>query len=113
MANNPLIPDYEELSAFISFTFSTLRTPYMEWANTARRAIRGLPYNEDRLSELEDFINPRREELRKAVMLASEHFEEALLVELRNQARMSKTAWRSLKKQGPVNIKTGFKLISY
>ena len=113
MASNSSIPDYEELSTFISRTFSTLRTPYLEWANLARRAIRGLQYNADRLSELEDFINARRAELRMAVILASEHFEDALLVELRNQAHMSKTAWRTLKKQGPVTIKNGFKLLSY
>ena len=113
MASNPLIPDYEELSTFISSTFSTLRAPYMEWANLARRAIRGLQYNAGRLSELEDFINARREELRRAVMLASEHYDEALLVALRNQAHMSKTAWRSLKKNCPVTIKNGFKLASY
>lgn len=113
MASFSLIPDYEELSTFISSTFSTLRAPHMEWANLARRAIRGLHYNSGRLSELEDFINAQREELRKAVMLASEHFEESLLVELRNQAHMSKTAWRSLRKNGPVTIKTGFKLVSY
>ena len=113
MASYSLIPDYVELSTFISSTFSTLHAPYMEWANLARRAIQGLQYNSGRLSELEDFINAQREELRKAVMLASEHFEEALLVELRNQAHMSKTAWRSLKKHGPVTIKNGFKLLSY
>lgn len=113
LASFSLIPDYEELSTFISSTFSTLRAPYMEWANLARRAIRGMQYNSARLSELEDFINARREELRKAVMLASEHFDEAMLVELRNQAHMSKTAWRSFRKNGPVTIKTGFKLVSY
>lgn len=113
MASYALIPDYEELSTFISSTFSTLRAPYMEWANLARRAIQGLQYNASRLSELEDFINARREELRKAVMLASEHFEEALLIELRNHAHMSKTAWRSFMKNGPITIKNGFKLISY
>jgi hypothetical protein len=113
MASNSLIPNYEELSTFISSTFSTLRAPYMEWANLARRAIQGLQYNSDRLSELEDFINARREVLRKAVMMASEHFDEALLVELRNKAHMSKTAWRSLKKNGPITIKNGFKLVSY
>ena len=113
MASYSSIPDYEELSMFISSTFSTLRAPYMEWANLARRAIRGLHYNSGRLSELEDFINARREELRRAVMLASEHFDEALLVELRNQAHMSKTAWRSLKKNCPVTIKNGFSLVSY
>ena len=113
MANNSLIPDYVELSTFIASTFSTLRAPYMEWANLARRAIQGLQYNAGRLSELEDFINARREGLRRAVMLASEHFEEALLVELRNQAQMSKAAWKSLKKNGPITIKNGFTLVSY
>ena len=113
MASYSLIPDYEELSTFISGTFSTLRAPYMEWTNLARCAIQGLQYNSGRLSELEDFINDRREELRRAVMIASEHFEENLLVELRYQAHMSKTAWRSLKKNGPITIKNGFKLLSY
>lgn len=113
MASYSSIPDYAELSTFISCTFSTLRTPYMEWTNLARRAIQGLQYNSDRLSELEEFINAQREELRRAVIIASEHFEETLLIELRNQAQMSKTAWRSLKKQGPVTIKNGFKLLSY
>ena len=113
MASYSFIPDYEELSMFISSTFSTLRAPYMEWTNLARRAIQGLQYNSGRLSELENLINARRDELRKAVMLASEHFEENLLVQLRNQAQMSKTAWRSLQKNGPITIKNGFKLISY
>ncbi len=55
MASNSSIPDYEELSSFISYKFSTLRAPYMEWANLARRAIQGLHYDTSRLSELEDF----------------------------------------------------------
>lgn len=113
MASNSSIPDYEELSSFISYTFSTLRAPYLEWANLARRAIQGLHYDTLRLSELEDFINARREELRKVVIIASEHFEEAALVTLRNQANMSKNAWRSLKKNGPITIKNGFALVSY
>jgi len=113
MASNSSIPDFEELSSFISSKFSTLRAPYMEWANLARHAIRGLQYNSRRLSELEDIINTRRDELRKAVIIASEHFEEALLVELRNEAHMSKTAWKSLKKNCPITIKNGFTLVSY
>ena len=113
MASNASIPDYEELSSFISYTFSTLRAPYMEWANLARRAIQDLPYNSQRLAELEAFINTRRDELRSAVLIASEHFEEATLVELRNTARMSKTAWKSLKKKAPITIKNGFSLVSY
>lgn len=113
MASNSSIPDFEELSRFISYKFSTLRAPYLEWANLARQAIQGLHYNTHRLAELEDFINVRRGELRKAVIIASEHFEEALLVELRNQAHMSKTAWKSLKKNRPITIKNGFSLVSY
>ena len=113
MASNASIPNYEELASFISYTFSTLRAPYMEWANLARRAIQGLSYNEYRFAELEDFINLRRDELRLAVLLASEHFEEATLVELRSSARMSKTAWKSLRKKGPITMKNGFSLLSY
>jgi hypothetical protein len=113
MASNSSIPDYEELSSFISYKFAALRAPYMEWANLARQAIRGLNYNTGRLSEIEASINSQREELRKAVIIASEHFEEALLVELRNQAYMSKTAWKSLKKNRPITIKNGFSLVSY
>jgi hypothetical protein len=113
MASNSLIPDYEELSSFISDTFSTLRAPYLEWANLARQAIQGLHYDTHRFSELQDLINARREGLRKAVIIASEHFEEAALVKLRNQAYMSKTAWKSLKKNGPITIKNGFTLVSY
>ena len=44
----------------------------MEWANLAHRAIQGLHYDTHRLSELEDFINARREELRKAVIILRE-----------------------------------------
>jgi hypothetical protein len=113
MANNSSIPDFQEISALISYKFATLRAPYLEWANLARLAIQGLPFNRRRLSELEDFIDAQRDELRKAVIIASEHFEEALLIELRNQANMSKTAWRSLKKNGPITIKNGFTLVSY
>ena len=51
--------------------------------------------------------------MRKAVLIASEHFTEAQLERLRTQARMSKTAWRSLQKNAPITIKNGFKLISY
>lgn len=113
MASYSSVPDYTELSSFISYKFATLRAPYMEWANLARQAIQGLNYNRCRLSEIEAFINTQREELRKAVIIASEHFEEALLAELRNQAHMSKTAWKSLKKNRPITIKNGFTLVSY
>src|SRR5713226_7279953 len=113
MTNYTDLPSFDELASFIEERFAKLRIPYMEWANLARLAIQGLPYNMQRLAELESFINERRAELRTAVIIASEHFDEEQLVQLRDQAHMSKYAWRSLKKNHPVTIKDGFKLVSY
>lgn len=111
--NNASIPTYDELAAFITGKFATLRVPYMEWANLARRAIQGQPYDAKRLATLELFINERRAELRTALIIASEHLEESQLTLLRDQASMSKYAWKSLKRREQVNLKDGFKLISY
>lgn len=113
MTNYTDLPSFDELASLIREQFAKLRTPYMEWANLARLAIQGLPYNSQRLAELEIFINERRAELRTVVIIASEHFDEEQLTWLRDQARMSKYAWRSLKKNRPVTIKDGFKLVSY
>ena len=113
MTSSAPIPTYDELAAFISDKFASLRTPYMEWANLARRAIQGLPYDSIRLASLEHFINERRAELRTIIIIASEHLDELQLVSLRNQARMSKYAWKSLKKREQVNLRDGFRLISY
>lgn len=110
---SPLTPSFTELTIFISSTFATLRSPYLEWSNLARQAIQGLPYNGHRLAELEQFINRQRAALRKAVLLASEHFEDAQLVKLRDEARMSKCAWNSLKKSENVTLRNGFSLLSY
>ena len=107
------IPTYDELATFIASRFAMLRTPYMEWANLARRAIRGLPYDAGRLDALECFINEHRAELRIAIMLASEHLDETRLVTLRDQAHMSKHAWKTHQKWAQVNLKDGFRLISY
>jgi len=107
------IPTYDELATLIASRFAMLRAPYMEWANLARRAIQGLPYDARQLDALERFINERRAELRIAIIIASEHLEEAQLTSLRSQATMSKSAWRSLKKRELVNLKDGFRLISY
>jgi hypothetical protein len=113
MTSSASIPTYDELAAFIADRFTALRSPYLEWANLARRAIQGQPYDAKRLAALERFINEQRTALRTAIMIASEHLDEYQLALLRNQAGMSKTAWRSLKKREQVNLKDGFKLISY
>jgi hypothetical protein len=107
------VPRFDELASSIAQGFATLRAPYMPWANLARRAVQGLPYNAQRLAELEVYINARRAELRKVVVVASEHLTEEQLEQLRNRAQMSKYAWRSLKKRRPVTIRHGFTLVSY
>ncbi len=104
-------PSFEEVTSFVKETFDVLRVPYMQWANIARLAVQGLPYDAARLAQLEMYINDMRAELRRVV--ASEHFSEEQLVLLRDQARMSKYAWRSLKKNCAVTIKNGFSLVSY
>lgn len=113
MTNYTSLPSFEELSSFIAECFARLRTPYMEWANLARRVVQGLPYDGQKLADLELFIDEQRAKLRTAVIIASEHFDEEQLTWLRDQAQMSKTAWRSLKKTRPISIKNGFTLISY
>jgi hypothetical protein len=107
------VPTFDELAPYITNRFTVLRAPYMEWSNLARLAIQGLPYNAQRLVGLEAYINELRAELRKAVILAAEHLTEEQLEQLRSQARMSKYAWRSLKKNRAVTIKNGFMLVSY
>jgi hypothetical protein len=106
-------PSFEEVTSFVKETFDALRGPYMQWANIARRAVQGLPYDAQRLTQLERYINDVRTELRRVVVVASEHFSEEQLVLLRDEARMSKNAWRSLKKNCAVTIKNGFALVSY
>ena len=106
-------PSFEEVTFFVKETFDALRGPYMQWANIARRAVRGLPYDVQGLTQLERYINDVRAELRRVVVVASEHFSEEQLVLLRDEARMSKNAWRSLKKNCAITIKNGFALVSY
>jgi hypothetical protein len=113
MKSGGSIPTYDELASYISDAFASLLSPYMEWANLARRAVQGLPYDSRRLTLLENYINERRADLRPVVLIASEHLDELQLSSLRSQARMSKTAWRSLKRREQVNLKHGFRLISY
>jgi hypothetical protein len=113
MAEMALIPDFEEVSIFITRKFNALRSPYMEWSNLARYFLQGLPYNARQLATLEAFINITRTELRSAVMIASEHFTEEQLKQLRDRACMSKKAWKSLKNRRPVSIPYGFSLVCY
>ena len=106
-------PSFEEVTSFVKETFDVLRVPYMQWANIARLAVQGLPYDAAKLAQLEMYINEIRAELRRVVVVASEHFSEEQLVLLRDQAHMSKYAWRSLKKNCAVTMKNGFSLVSY
>ena len=106
-------PSFEEVTSFVKETFDVLRVPYMQWANIARLTVQGLPYDVERLAQLEMYIDDMRSELGRVVVVASEHFSEEQLVLLRDEARMSKNAWRSLKKNCAITVKNGFALISY
>jgi uncharacterized membrane protein YfbV (UPF0208 family) len=113
MAYPASVPSFEELTLAIEQGFTALRVPYQQWADLARRAIQKLPYNAQWLAQLENEINQKRAALRNIVLLASEHLTEEQLAQLRNRARMSKYAWKSLKKRRPVTLKSGFTLVSY
>lgn len=113
MMNYALPSSNDDLQSFIIETFTSLREPYLAWTDLARSAVRGLPFDSEKLVELQELINARRAQLRQAIILASEFFDDEQLVQLRNQARMSKCAWNSHKKPGEINLKNGFKLISY
>jgi hypothetical protein len=113
MMNNAQPYSHDDLQSFIIETFTSLREPYMAWADLARRAVQGYPFDGEKLIEIQSFINDRRSQLRQALILASEFFDDQQLIQLRNQARMSKSAWNSHKKPGEINLKNGFKLISY
>ncbi len=113
MMNNALPFSNDNLQSFIIETFTSLREPYMAWADLARRAVQGYPFDGEKLNELQSLINARRAQLRQAIILASEFFADEQLAQLRTQARMSKFAWSSHKKPDEINLKNGFKLISY
>ncbi len=50
-------PSFEEVTSFVKETFDVLRVPYMQWANIARLAVQGLPYDAAKLAQLEMYIN--------------------------------------------------------
>jgi hypothetical protein len=107
------VPNFDDVSALLKERFAAMRTPARQWADLARLAIQGLPYDTYRLAELEARINSIRVELRRMVLAASEHFSEEQLQQLRKQAGMSKTAWRAAKDKRAVTIRHGFSLVIY
>jgi hypothetical protein len=113
MPNLTSIPDFNEVSVFIKEKVGAMRVPVLQWADLARLAVQGLPHDRYRLAELEAHINAIRAELRSVVIVASEHFSDEQLNQLRKDIGMSKHAWRALKKRRPVTTKHGFSLIIY
>lgn len=106
-------PHFDELSLYIIEKRAIMEPLAAQWADVARKAIQGLPYNGQRLAELEIRINTLRPELRKAVLVASEHFTEEQLNMLQKKAGISKHGWRVLKKNDRVTLKNGFTLVIY
>ena len=113
MLNLTSIPDFDEVTAFIKQRVDAMRTPARQWADLARLAVQGLPYDAGWLAELEDYINTIRAELRNVIIAASEHFTEDKLNIMRKNVGMSKYAWRSAQKKRAVTLKNGFALVIY
>jgi hypothetical protein len=113
MLNLASVPDFDEVTAFIKQRVDAMHTPIRQWADLARLAVQGLPYDACRLAELEAYINAVRGELRGVVLAASEHFTEEKLNVLRKNVGMSKYAWRSVQKKQAVTLKNGFALVIY
>lgn len=113
MPNLTSVPDFDEVTTFIRERVDAMRTPARQWADLARLAVQGLPYDASQLTELEAYINAIRAELRSVVLAASEHFPEEKLNILRKNVGMSKYAWRLIQKKRAVTLKNGFSLIIY
>jgi hypothetical protein len=113
MPNLASIPDFDEVTTFIKHRVDAMHTPARQWADLARQAVQGLPYDASWLAELEAYINAIRAELRSVVLAASEHFPEEKLNILRKNVGMSKYAWRSAQKKRAVTLKNGFSLVIY
>ncbi|HTI14065.1 MAG TPA: hypothetical protein VL461_05755 [Dictyobacter sp.] len=107
------VPDFDEITDFIKERVDAMRVPALQWADLARLAVQGLPYDAYRLTILEDRLNAIRAELRSVVLAASEHFTSEQLHTLRKQAGMSKAAWRAVKNKRTITIKHGFTLVVY
>ncbi len=113
MPNLTSVPDFDEITTFIRERVDAMRTPARQWADLARLAVQGLPYDASQLAELEAYINAIRAELRSVVLAASEHFPEEKLNILRKNVGMSKYAWRLIQKKRVVTLKNGFSLVIY
>jgi len=113
MTNLTSVPNFDEVTTFVKEKVEAMRTPASQWADLARLAIQDLPHDAHRLAELEKRINSIRSELRRVIISASEHFTEEQLQQIRKQAGMSKTAWRSAKSKRAVTVKHGFSLVIY
>ena len=113
MINFASTPDFDEIASAIKTHFDLLRAPYKQWADLGRRAVQNQPYNDQRFAEVEAYINDQRTALRKLVLVASEHLTEEQVHELQKYAKISKSAWRSLKKDCLVTLKNGFTLLCY
>jgi len=113
MPNLTSVPDFDEVTTFIRERVDAMRTPARQWADLARLAVQGLPYDASQLAELETYINAIRAELRSVVLAASEHFPEEKLNTLRKNVGMSKYAWRLIQKKRTVTLKNGFSLVIY
>jgi len=113
MSSYASAPDFYELSSYIIEKRKSLEPLAAEWADLARRAVQGLHYNRHRFADLEIRINNLRPELRRAVLVASEHFTDRQLRQLQRRAKISKTGWRALRKDALLTLKNGFSLMVY
>ena len=105
--------NFEELSSYIIEKRAAMEPLAAEWADLARRAVRGLHYDRYRYAYLETCINDLRPELRRAVLVASEHFTDEQLIQLQRRAKISKTGWRALRKDALLTLRNGFSLMVY
>ena len=105
--------DLEKLSSYIIEKRAVLEPLAREWADLARKAIQGSHYNRYRFADLEIRINNIRPELRRAILIASEHFTDEQLRQLQRRAKISKSGWRALRKDASLTLKNGFSLIIF
>lgn len=104
-------PYFEELTVSIKAKVEVLYPLYRQWADLARLAIQGLPYDVQLLTNIQVRINALRAELRRDILVASEHYSPDLLDIIRRETGLSKYSWRMLKKKRAVTLKHGFTLV--
>ena len=105
--------NFEELSSYIIKKRAAMEPLAAEWADLALKAIQGFDYNRHRFADLEIRINNLRPELRRAILVASEHFTEEELNLLQKRAKISKKGWRALRKDALLTLKNGFSLMIF